>query len=123
MRFDTDGRRSRHQHRQQYLSSSSSEQLLLKFQTAYSDIEDRRKRILTFDIEKIDSSISLTTADCLCILGERKYTNAILIRLCVRASLLSPISKKEQHGGLLKESAKKVIFIDAGVDVQTFICV
>jgi hypothetical protein len=57
---------SRHQ-QQQYFSgsSSSSEQLSLlpKFQTAYSDIEDRRKRrILSFDIEKIDSSISISSA-------------------------------------------------------------
>ena len=84
---------------------------------------DEKMNTYFLDIEKIDSSISLSTADCLCIVGERKYRNAILIRLCVRASLLSPISKKEQHGGLLKEFAKKVIFIDAGVDVQTFICV
>jgi hypothetical protein len=57
-----------------------------KFKTAYSDIEDRRKRILTFNIEKIDSSITLSTADYLCIVGEeRKYTNSILMRLCVRA--------------------------------------
>ena len=99
------------QQQQQHLSSSllsrrTSEELLFpKFQTAYYDIEDRR-RILTLDIEKIDSSITLTTADCVCIIGEARCTNAILMRLCVRALIL-----KRQHE--LLEFAK-VIFIDAG---------
>ena len=93
-------------HQQQYLSSSS-ELILPKFQTAYSNIEDRRKRrILTFDIEKVESSISLTAADCLCIVGERKYTNAILVRLCVRAL----ISKRQRRF----EGSTNVVFIDAG---------
>jgi hypothetical protein len=124
---DDEGRPSSsngHYQQEQYFSwSSSSEQLslLLKFKTAYADIEDRRKRrILSFDIEKIDSSISLSTANCLCIVDserERKYANALLMRLWVRASLLSTMmSKKEQSELLLleEEYAKKVIFIDAG---------
>jgi hypothetical protein len=96
---------------QQHLSSSlllrrTSEELLFpKFQTAYYDIEDRR-RILTLDIEKIDSSITLTTADCVCIIGEARCANAILMRLCVRALII----KRQRK---LLEFAK-VIFIDAG---------
>ena len=99
---------------QQHISSSSSlllrrtsEELLFpKFQTAYYDIEDRKRRI-TLDIEGIDSSITLTTEDCVGIIGEARYANTILIRLCVRALIL-----KSQ--GELLEFAKKVIFIDAG---------
>jgi hypothetical protein len=114
MRCDNDGRSSSHQ-QLQYLSPSSllSEQLPLpKFKTAYNDIEDRRKsRILTFDIEKIDSCISLSTTDRLCIVGsssgKRKYTNAPLMRLCVRALI-----SKRQQGGF--EESTNVIFIDAG---------
>jgi hypothetical protein len=123
---DDEGRPSSsngHYQQEQYFSwSSSSEQLslLLKFKTAYADIEDRRKRrILSFDIEKIDSSISLSTANCLCIVDserERKYANALLMRLCVRASLLSTMMSKKEQSELLEEEeyAKKVIFIDAG---------
>jgi hypothetical protein len=97
-------------HQQQYLSSSS-ELILPKFQTAYSNIEDRRKRrILTFDIEKINSCISLSAEDCICIVGERKHTNAILMRLCVRALL----KLRKEQSELLEDSEKKVIFIDAG---------
>ena len=54
------------------------------------------EKMNTFDIEKIDSSISLSIADCLCIVGGRKYASAILMRLCVRASLLM-MPKKEQQ--------------------------
>ena len=98
---------------QQHLSSSSlllrrtSEEILFpKFQTAYYDIEDRKRRI-TLDIEEIDSSITLTTEDCVGIIGEARYANTILIRLCVRALILKRKSE-------LLEFAKKVIFIDAG---------
>ena len=108
---------------QQHLSSSlllrrtsSLASLLPKFRTAYEDIYYRR--ILTLDIENIDSSICLTTKDCVCIIGERKYTNAILMRLCVRAL----ISNKEQDR--ISESAKKVIFIDAGGNnLDIYLCV
>jgi DNA-directed RNA polymerase subunit N (RpoN/RPB10) len=97
---------------QQHLSSSlllrrTSEELLFpKFQTAYYDIEDRKRKI-TLDIEEIDSSITLTTEDCIGIIGEARYANTILIRLCVRALILKSQSE-------LLEFAKKVIFIDAG---------
>jgi hypothetical protein len=83
-------------HQQQQKLSSSSGLGYPKFQTAYVDIEDRiKRRILTFDIEKIDSCcISLTTEDCFCIVGdEREYVNAILIRLCV-----STLMSKRQGG-------------------------
>jgi hypothetical protein len=107
------------QHHQQYLSSpslSSSEQLSSssplpppKFKTAYADIEDKRRRILTFDIEKIDSCcINLTTEDFVCIVGsggERKYANTLLMRLCIRALM------SKRHGGF---ESTNVIFVDAG---------
>jgi hypothetical protein len=112
------GSSSRHYHHQQYLSSSSSSEQLSssppppKFKTAYADIEDKRRRILTFDIEKIDScccGINLTTEDFVCIVvssgGERKYANTLLMRLCVRAL----ISKRQ--GGF---ESTNVIFVDAG---------
>jgi hypothetical protein len=112
MRFD-DGRcRSTQQHISSSSSSSSYEQLssslLSKFQTVYADIEDRRRkrRILIFDIEKTDSfCINLTIEDCVCIVGKRQYTNAILMRLCVRALM------SKRQGGF---ESTNVIFIDAG---------
>ena len=113
MRFD-DGRcrSTQQQHISSSSSSSSYEQLssslLPKFQTVYADIEDRRRkrRILIFDIEKTDSfCINLTIEDCVCIVGKRQYTNAILMRLCVRALM------SKRQGGF---ESTNVIFIDAG---------
>jgi hypothetical protein len=61
---------------------------------------------LTFDIKKIDDSISLKTGESVCIIGERKYTNILLARLCVRALL----PKRHSEGF----SSLNVIVIDAG---------
>ena len=120
MGFNNDDRRC-HSAQQQYISSSSSYEQLLsssllpKFQTAYADIEDRKRRILTFDIEKIDSChINLTIKDCVCIVGKREYTNTILMRLGVRALM------SKRQGGF---ESTNVIFIDAGNNSDVYQCV
>lgn len=97
------------QQQYQHLLSTS---VLPKFKTACSLIENRKRRILTLDIQKMDSSISLTTEDAICIVGsERKYTNAILMRLCVRALM------SKRQGGF---ESTNVIFIDAGNNSDVF---
>jgi hypothetical protein len=102
MRFGSSDGHSQQQNLSITTTSPKSPKLVLpKFQTAYSDIEDRRgrnRRILTFDIQKIDFSITLSTTDHLCIVGsgERKYANVILMRLCVRAL----ISKRQQSSAV-----------------------
>ena len=78
-----------------------------KFQTAYEEFDSR----LTLDIEKIDESISLRIGECLCIIGERKYTKILLARLCVRALL------SKRRGGL---NSTKVIVIDAGNSLDVY---
>ena len=119
MRFNNEDGRC-YSAQQQYISSSSSykqlsSSLLPKFQTAYADIEDRKRRILTFDIEKIDSChINLTIKDCVCIVGKREYTNAILMRLGVRALM------SKRQGGF---ESTNVIFIDAGNNSDVYQCV
>ena len=108
MIFDNDDDGRYHSAQQQYISSSSSyEQLsssvLPKFQTAY------------VDIEKIDSChINLTIKDCVCIVGKREYTNAILMRLGVRALM------SKRQGGF---ESTNVIFIDAGNNSDVYQCV
>jgi hypothetical protein len=117
MTFESDSSRrsqlrQQQQQHQQHLSSTS---LRPKFNTAYSDIEDRRTRILTFDIEKIDSChINLTIEDCVCIVGNREYTNVIFMRLCVRALM------SKRQGGF---ESTNVIFIDAGNNSDVYQCV
>jgi hypothetical protein len=87
MRFGSSDGHSQQQNLSITTTSPKSPKLVLpKFQTAYSDIE------------KIDFSITLSTTDHLCIVGsgERKYANAILMRLCVRAL----ISKRQQSSAV-----------------------
>src|SRR5918994_690674 len=103
---------------QQHLLSSlllrrTSEELLFpKFQTAYYNIEDRKRRI-TLDIEEIDSSITLTTEDCVGIIGEARYANTILIRLCVRALILKSQSElldfARQYGLDIKKVLQSIV--------------
>jgi DNA-directed RNA polymerase subunit RPC12/RpoP len=92
---------------QSQLLSSDLSTLLPKFQTAYEQISDR----LTFDIEKIDSILSLTTGEELCIIGEKHYTHTLIARLCVRA-LMSKI-----QGGF---DCQNIIFVDSGNSVDIY---
>jgi Rad51 protein len=90
----------------QQLSSDSSS-LLPKFQTAYEQISDR----LTFDIEKIDSILSLTAGEGLCIIGEKCYTHTLIARLCVRALM------SKRQGGF---DCQNILFVDSGNSVDVY---
>jgi hypothetical protein len=74
---------------------------------------DYRRR-LTFGIDKLDSILQLHLDDIIGIVGETRYTNALLTRLIVR-SLLS-----HRHGGM---DAKKVMVIDADNSSNPYLCV
>jgi Rad51 len=90
----------------QQLSNDSSS-LLPKFQTAYEQISDR----LTFDIEKIDSILSLTAGEGLCIIGEKCYTHTLIARLCVRALM------SKRQGGF---DCQNILFVDSGNSVDVY---
>jgi Rad51 len=90
----------------QQLSSDSSS-LLPKFQTAYEQISDR----LTFDIEKIDSILSLTAGEELCIIGEKYHTHTLIARLCVRALM------SKRQGGF---DCQNILFVDSGNSVDVY---
>jgi hypothetical protein len=63
---------------------------------------DYRRR-LTFGIDKLDSILQLHLDDIIGIVGETKYTNALVTRLIVRSLL------PHKHGGM---DAEKVMVID-----------
>jgi hypothetical protein len=64
---------------------------------------DYRRR-LTFGIDKLDSILQLHLDDIIGIVGDTRYTNALVTRLMVRSLL------PHRHGGF---DAKKVMIIDA----------
>ena len=83
------------------------EELSIEFQTAFQQIEESNTR-LTFDIKKIDSLLTLNSCKgSLCIIGEQKYAQLLIDRLCVRSLL------PKRHGGI-EQGYTKIIAIDAG---------
>jgi DNA-directed RNA polymerase subunit RPC12/RpoP len=83
------------------------EDLSIEFQTAFQQIEESNTR-LTFDIKKIDSLLTLNSCKgSLCIIGEQKYAQLLIDRLCVRSLL------PRRHGGI-EQGYTKIIAIDAG---------
>jgi len=90
-------------------SKRSGFQLPVKPKTAY---ELAAK--LTFDIEQIDRSVTLSIGDRVSITGPRRYANLLITRLWVRA--LMP----QRYGGL---ASKTVLCIDGGNCANVYQCV
>jgi hypothetical protein len=65
----------------------------VEFRTAFHQIEDSSIKF-AFDIEKIDSLLNLNAYGSLCIIGEQKYTQLLIDRLCVHSLL------PKRHGGI-----------------------
>jgi hypothetical protein len=74
---------------------------------------DYRRR-LTFGIDKLDSILQLHLDDIIGIVGDTRYTNALVTRLMVRSLL------PHRHGGF---DAKKVMIIDADNSSNPYLCV
>jgi F0F1-type ATP synthase beta subunit len=78
------------QQKRQQISSIPS----IKFKTAFEELCNKRE-LLTSGIEKIDSSLQLTSGDKLAVIGNQKYAKFIP-RLCVNALLLASTSSKKR---------------------------
>jgi DNA-directed RNA polymerase subunit RPC12/RpoP len=88
------------------LTSNSVEHVPVDFQTAYCQIEDLSIKF-AFDIGKIDSILDLGASGTLCIVGEEKYTQILIDRLCVHSMLPG------RYGGIGSDYSKSIA-IDAG---------
>jgi hypothetical protein len=88
------------------LRTKPVEHLLVDFQTAYRQIQDLNIRF-AFDIKKIDSLLDLEATGTLCIVGEQKYTQILIDRLCVHSML------PRRYGGIGSDYSK-TIAIDSG---------
>jgi hypothetical protein len=88
------------------LTPKSVEPQSVDFQTAYRQIQDLSIRF-AFDIKKIDSFLDLDATGTLCIVGEQKYTQILIDRLCVHSML------PRRYGGIGSDYSK-TIAIDSG---------
>ena len=88
------------------LTSKSAEHLPVDFQTAFRQIQDLNNRF-AFDIEKKDSILDVQSTGSLCIVGEQKYTQILIDRLCVHSML------PKRYGGMGSDYSKPIA-IDAG---------
>ena len=90
----------------------------INFKTAFEEL-CKNQELLTCGIEKIDSILKLTTGDRLAVIGDKKYSQMFVTRLCVNALLSSSAlsSLKKKNNSKLVGShfhTSSVILIDAG---------
>ena len=88
------------------LTPKTIKHLLVDFQTAHRQIQDLSIRF-AFEIKKIDSILDLEATGTLCIVGEQKYTQILIDRLCVHSML------PRRYGGIGSDYSQ-TIAIDAG---------
>jgi len=90
----------------------------INFKTAFEELCNKRE-LLTCGVEKIDSILKLTGGDRLAVIGDKKYSQMFVTRLCVNALLSSqsPSSKKKNNIKLVISNhfrTSNVILVDAG---------
>ena len=93
MRIELEKPRQQQEEKQQLSLSFSL--LPVKFKTAFEELSNKHA-LLSCRVEKIDSILKLTLGDRLAVIGNQKYTQTLISRLCVNALLLtsSPSPKK-----------------------------
>lgn len=93
-------------------AQSASNNLSIEFQTAYQRLSTK----LGFDIKGIDSLLNLDTHGSICIIGDQRYTQLLIDRLCVHTLL------PRKYGGIGQDYSK-IIVIDAGncTDVYQYV--
>jgi uncharacterized C2H2 Zn-finger protein len=97
-------------------ANKPSQDLSVDFNTAYRQLEHTGIK-LAFDIDTMDSLLNLNGHGSLCFIGEQKYTQLLVYRLCVNSLL------PKRYGGIAGPNYTKIIVIDAGncIDVYQFV--
>jgi hypothetical protein len=98
-------------------TQSQGSSFIPRFQTAYEQYSSSQFR---FDIHKIDSFLNLNTGESLCIIGEQKYTQILLARLCVNTMIMQSRRKRKGVRERMSCTEKHIIFIDAGNDLDIY---
>ena len=96
---------------------SLSSSFIPRFQTAYEEYNNNNR--FGFDIYKIDSFLNLNTGESLCIIGEQKYTQLLLARLCVN-TLMMWSKRRKRRGAENGYCTVPTIFIDAGNSLDIY---
>jgi hypothetical protein len=96
-----------------HASSAYKSSQLISFNTAYRQLEHTSIK-LAFDIDPIGSLLNLNAHGSLCLIGEKKYTQLLIDRLCVHSLL------PRRYGGIGSDYSK-IIAIDAGNCTDVFI--
>jgi hypothetical protein len=101
---------------------SQSSLFIPRFQTAHKEYNNNSSIQFGFDIHKIDSALNLNGGEILCIIGEQKYTQLLVARLCVNSLMMQSRRRKRLGvGGEKRHSTEKhIIFIDAGNDLDIY---
>jgi hypothetical protein len=106
------------------IQPSQSSSFIPRFQAAYEEYDNNSSIIeFGFDIHKIDSFLNLKGGEILCIIGEQKYTQLFVARLCVNALMMQQRRRRRLGvvGGEKRPSTEKhIIFIDAGNDLDVY---
>jgi hypothetical protein len=72
---------------------SQSPSFIPRFQTPYEEYNNNEFR---FDIYKIDSFLNLNGGEILGIIGEQKYTQLLVARLCVNALMMQSRTRRRR---------------------------
>jgi hypothetical protein len=99
---------------------SQSSSFIPRFQTAYEKYNNSSSIQFGFDIHKIDSALNLSSREILCIIGEQKYTQLLVARLCVNPLMMQQRRKRLGVGERMSCTEKHIIFIDAGNDLDIY---
>jgi len=98
-------------------TQSQNSTLVPKFQTAY---EEYNNNLFAFDIYKIDSFLNLKPGENLCIIGEPKYTQLLLARLCVTTLMMQSRKRKKREAENSCCTEQRLIFVDAGNNLDIY---
>jgi hypothetical protein len=105
---------------------SQSSSFIPRFQTAYEEYNNNSSSSnqFGFDIHKIDSFLNLNTGEILGIIGEQKYTQPFVARLCVNALMMQSKRRRIKRLGVGGErmscTEKHIIFVDGGNDLDIY---
>jgi len=95
-----------------FSQSPQRQEPLPKFRTAYE--LNYKTDALSCGIEKLDNLVNFSSGDRVCIIGNKKYTNMIVTRLCVRALVPKRIGRF---------NSPNTIIIDAGNSLDFYLFV